>query len=165
MLRYLSDRERGRLLLALIDYAQDGVLHEGFKGATALCYEQLRRSIDRNIERYQQTCERNREHALKRWQAEPQPCEMDAPACAGMPEDAAYANSNRNSNVTPNPNINQTVTPADTKTAASTARETAIAQTRARRRAILQRMQEGDRDAKRQLALVNDELDRLLLGT
>ena len=26
MLRSLSDRERGRLLLALIDYAQDGVL-------------------------------------------------------------------------------------------------------------------------------------------
>ena len=67
MIRHLTDRDRGRLFLALVDYAQSGVQPVGFKGVLALCYEQMSRSVDRNVERYRKTCERNAVKANKRW--------------------------------------------------------------------------------------------------
>ena len=159
MIRYLTDRERGRLLLALVDYAQDGVVTQSFKGSLAMCYEQMRRSIDRNIVRYQDTCERNRANANKRWHAE-----QDAPACGGMPMDAAYANSNGNPSVTPNPNINITGPQADTQAAAraQAATEAALAEARAHRRTLLRRIESGDEEARRLLRRVDNEIDALL---
>ena len=142
--RYLSDRDRGRLLLALVDYAQDGVLPEGFKGSLSMCFDVMRRSIDRNVKRYQETCERNRQNAAKRWDA-------DATACDGMPADAPDANRNNNLTVTPNPNINKTVTPADAEREAAAqakaAAEQELVRLRARKREMLARFQAGDKSA------------------
>lgn len=159
MIRYLTDRERGRLLLALVDYAQDGVITQGFKGSLAMCYEQMRRSIDRNIVRYQDTCERNRANANKRWHAG-----LDTPACGGSPLDAVYANSNPSGNPIPNTYINPTVTPADTQAAAraQAATEAALAEARAHRRTLLRRIESGDTEAQQHLRRVDEEIDALL---
>ena len=164
IVRYLSDRDRGRLLLALIDYAQDGALPEGFKGSLSMCFDVLRRSIDRNVKRYQETCERNRQNAMKRW-------EEDAPACGGMPPSAPDANRNNNQNVTPNPNIKITVTPADDENKAATQEKAAMQQElvrlRARRRELLARLQGGDYAAQAELNRVEIALGPLqaTLGT
>lgn len=65
--RLLSNEERGLLLLALSDYAENKTLPEGRSAAFMTCFELMKNAIDRQQERYKTTCERNRKNVMKRW--------------------------------------------------------------------------------------------------
>lgn len=55
----LSDAARGKLLMAMIDYAQTGVLPE-FSGPAKYAWPALQSQIDRDKKKYRATCEANR---------------------------------------------------------------------------------------------------------
>ena len=156
MLRMLSDKERGQLLLALIDYAQDGELPQHFKGRAALAFDVMRRAVDRNVARYNETCERNRALAMKRWHPE------EAEGCEGMPAYAPDANSNPN--VTPKKTQIKTVTPTVTpaKTQTPIEAETNIARVQTRRRELLERFKNGDLSAREELLAADAKLRDML---
>ena len=66
-LGHLSDREKGMLLEGMLDYAQHGVLPQ-WEGALALVWDFIRPGIDRDRERYERICRRNRDNARRRWE-------------------------------------------------------------------------------------------------
>ena len=63
-LEELTDAERGKLLLALLDYAQTGVVPE-FRGALQVAFSFIRGSIDRDTEKWAETVERRRQAGRK----------------------------------------------------------------------------------------------------
>ena len=67
-LALLSDEERGRLVLHLIDYANAGVIPE-LDGAAKMAFAFIKSQIDRDSEQYESRCQKNRENISKRWGA------------------------------------------------------------------------------------------------
>lgn len=67
-LAMLPDDERGRLILAILDYAEKGTLPE-LSGAAGMCFSFIRAQIDRDSEKYDERCRKNRENIRKRWDA------------------------------------------------------------------------------------------------
>lgn len=63
-LKYLSMEQRGQLLTALFDYAADGNVPE-MDGLTGFAFEVFREGIDTSLERYKETCRKNRENGKK----------------------------------------------------------------------------------------------------
>lgn len=63
-LKYLSAEQRGELLTALFDYAADGNIPE-LDGLVGFAFEVFREGIDTSLEKYEETCERNRENGRK----------------------------------------------------------------------------------------------------
>ena len=57
ILEELSDQERGRLLMALLDYAAEGLEPE-FTGVLRMAFLVLQRDVDRNNRRWEETCRR-----------------------------------------------------------------------------------------------------------
>ena len=69
VLERLSDHEAKELLLAILDYGENGVEPE-FRSATLACFGPLLASrMDADMERYQQRVESNRRAARARWAA------------------------------------------------------------------------------------------------
>lgn len=69
VLERLSDHEVKELLLAILDYGENGVVPE-FHSATLACFWPLLASrMDADRERYQQRVESNRRAARARWAA------------------------------------------------------------------------------------------------
>lgn len=69
VLERLSDHEARELLLAILDYGENGVEPE-FRSATLACFWPLLASrMDADMERYQQRVESNRRAARARWAA------------------------------------------------------------------------------------------------
>ena len=64
-LEMLTDEERGRLLLALLDYEETGALPDGMSGATGMAFSFMRAQLDRDREKYEARCKANRENGLK----------------------------------------------------------------------------------------------------
>lgn len=64
-LEMLTDAERGRLLSALLDYAEAGALPEGIDGAAGMAFSFMRAQLDRDREKYEARCKANRENGLK----------------------------------------------------------------------------------------------------
>lgn len=64
----LSDREMGELIRAALAYVKRGE-EPDFPPALQLAFSVMRAALDRDEEKYQRTCERNREYALKRWES------------------------------------------------------------------------------------------------
>lgn len=69
----LTDDERGRLFVAISNYAQSQVVPQGCSPAFMACFELMRSVIDKQFDRYREKCERNRANIKKRWEIEHQP--------------------------------------------------------------------------------------------
>ena len=65
-LEMLPDDERGRLIIALLDYAENGTIPT-FDGASKMAFSFIRAQIDRDSGKYAARCQKNRENAIKHW--------------------------------------------------------------------------------------------------
>lgn len=63
-LEMLTDGEQGRLLMALFDYVETGVLPE-LEGMAKMAFSFIRAQIDRDAEKYEERCRVNRENGAK----------------------------------------------------------------------------------------------------
>lgn len=66
----LSDEEFGHLIRSAISYERDGVLPDFPEKHLSLSFSVLKSTIDRDREKYEKVCERNRISANKRWNKE-----------------------------------------------------------------------------------------------
>ena len=102
----LTLSDLGRLLLALCEYAQSGALPDTRRKSFQACFTLLQADVDRDIERYREICERNREYANRRWHNTPMPQHADA--CQRMPPHAYTTQPNT---TLPNPTLPNTTQP------------------------------------------------------
>lgn len=63
----LSDGELGRLFRALLEYSASGKVPE-LNGRESVAFDFMSANIDRDAESYKDTCNRNRENVLKRYE-------------------------------------------------------------------------------------------------
>ena len=96
-LALLSHEEIGRLLLALLDYSDQGTLPR-LGGAANMAFSFIKAQIDRDHQNYQERCERNRQNAAKRW-------ETDAGACDRILLDAIHAKTTTKKKTTTKTNL------------------------------------------------------------
>lgn len=68
-LEILPDDERGRLVIALLDYAENGTI-PALQGASEMAFAFIKSQIDRDAEKYDDRCKKNRENIRKRWNPE-----------------------------------------------------------------------------------------------
>ena len=67
-LAMLSDDERGRLILQLLEYAQAGTVPKlDLTSAAAMLFSCMRGQIDRDAEKYNAKCQQNRDNINSRW--------------------------------------------------------------------------------------------------
>lgn len=67
-LAMLPDDECGRLILALLEYAQTGALPAfAPASATAMLFSCMRAQLDRDVEKYADICAKNRQNVNSRW--------------------------------------------------------------------------------------------------
>ena len=113
MLAVLSDTMAGKLFKALMYFSitgEDPKIPPGLK----IIYLTMRNVIIRDKESYAETCERNRQYAMKRWHKDddPSPTEdeepydgipTDAEACQGIPTHTEICHPNPNPKPNPDP--------------------------------------------------------------
>lgn len=102
----LTYEEKGEIFDAILAYGEDGTVPDFDSDVLNMLWAFVARRIDADRANYLAKCEKNRQRALKRWNAD---------ACEGLPEDAEPANNN--SNVNPNVNSNSTSSSASAATA------------------------------------------------
>lgn len=102
----LTYEEKGEIFDAILAYGEDGTVPDFDSDVLNMLWAFVVRRIDADRANYLAKCEKNRQRALKRWNAD---------ACEGLPEDAEPANNN--SNVNPNVNSNSTSSSASAATA------------------------------------------------
>ena len=68
-LEILPDDERGRLIIALLDYAENGTIPT-LEGASNMAFAFIKAQIDRDTEKYNERCQKNRDNIRKRWNPE-----------------------------------------------------------------------------------------------
>ena len=68
-LKLLSVEERGRLLDAILDYAESGIKPE-LEGMAAMAWEFIKPRIDRDSERYEEICRKRSAAVSSRWKKE-----------------------------------------------------------------------------------------------
>lgn len=66
-LRGLSDEQMGQLFRAVFAYEKRGEAYTGGDPHIEMAMSFIQRALDRNRERYEKTCERNRRNIAKRW--------------------------------------------------------------------------------------------------
>ena len=96
----LDDEQAGKLFRAMLNYFVDGE-DPNFADVLKFVFIPIKQQIDRDTTKYQQKCERNRQNANMRW---------DANGCdriTGMRSDAIDANINKNKNTHKNKNTNK----------------------------------------------------------
>lgn len=62
----LNDSDRGKLLSAILDYAEHGATPK-FSGELKIVFACVKPTIDNNISAYENRCQRNSQNAKKRW--------------------------------------------------------------------------------------------------
>lgn len=102
----LTYAEKGEIFDAILAYGEDGTVPVFDSDVLNMLWAFVARRIDADRANYLAKCEKNRQRALKRW---------NAAACEGFPEDAEPANNN--SNVNPNVNSNSTSSSASASAA------------------------------------------------
>lgn len=65
-LKDFSDEERGKLVWALLEYAENGTLPQ-FSGSLKTAFNFIKKDIDRDIEKYFNRCQKNKENISKRY--------------------------------------------------------------------------------------------------
>ena len=63
-LKLLTDEQRGRLLMALIDYSESGVVPE-LDGISMMAFSFIQSQMDRDSKKYENRCSSNRENGKK----------------------------------------------------------------------------------------------------
>lgn len=63
-LELLTDEQRGRLLMALIDYSESGMVPE-LDGISMMAFSFIQKQMDRDSEKYENRCNSNRENGKK----------------------------------------------------------------------------------------------------
>ena len=63
-LELLTDEQRGRLLMALIDYSESGTVPE-LDGISMMAFSFIQKQMDRDSEKYENRCNSNRENGKK----------------------------------------------------------------------------------------------------
>ena len=116
-LALLSNEERGQLLMALLDYAENGEEPE-LEGAALMAFSFIRAQMDRDAAKYAETVQKRRE-AGRQGGRPPKPNESnekqkEAKKANGFLEKQKEAKKPDNDNVTDNDNDNVTVTDNDT---------------------------------------------------
>lgn len=66
-LNNLSMEERGQLLTALLDYGNNGILPD-FNGSLKMIFDCIKPTVDTDIEKYKNRCQRNKENISKRYE-------------------------------------------------------------------------------------------------
>ena len=66
LIKELPMDERGELFTAIYEYEQYKTIPD-FKGELKMLFLTIRRDLDRNAEKYKETCEKNRNNINKRW--------------------------------------------------------------------------------------------------
>ena len=79
-LEALTDGERGKLFMAVLDYAETGAVPQ-FRGKLKVAFSFIRGSIDRDAEKYSQTVERRRIAGQKGGLARAENMEANAGKC------------------------------------------------------------------------------------
>lgn len=67
MLQYMGMEQRGELFTQLFAYADEGVLPEDNDGILGMAFNVFRKDIDESLNKYKETCEKNRRNIAKRW--------------------------------------------------------------------------------------------------
>ena len=96
-LSLLSTSEKGLMLDAILDYAEDGLEPEFTDHSLEILWSVLKQKIDADRQRYADKCEQARKSALKRWGSD---------SCERIPSYANDANYNYNYNSNYNYNYN-----------------------------------------------------------
>lgn len=127
-LSLLSDSERGRLLMALLDYGETGQEPE-LDGAALMAFSFIRSQIDRNAAKYAETCRKRSEAGKKggrpkadeagnqgeatenKSETENQSEAKKANAFDEKQDEAKKANTNTNTNTKTNTNTNTNISP------------------------------------------------------
>ena len=99
----LTDEQVATLFRGMVDYHVTGK-EPKFKGVLKFVFIPIKQQMDRNTEKYEQRCERNRANANKRWNGMQSDAiaygrmQSDANGCDNMRLDAIDANTNTNTN-------------------------------------------------------------------
>lgn len=104
----LTDEQVAALFRGMVDYHITGK-EPKFKGVLKFVFIPLKQQMDRNTEKYEKQCERNRANAHKRWNG----MQSDAVAYGRIRSDAVDANTNTKTNI-------NTKTDTDTTTTTTT---------------------------------------------
>lgn len=64
----LTDEELGRLLRAIFDYEMNKTLPENLNEKEQIAFLMVRDTLDRDREKYERVCNRNKENARVRWE-------------------------------------------------------------------------------------------------
>ena len=104
----LTYEEKGEIFDAILAYGEDGAVPTFDSDVLNMLWSFVAQRIDADRANYLAKCEKNRQRALKRWNAD---------ACEGLPEDAEPANNNSNVN----PNVNSNSTSSSASASATTA--------------------------------------------
>ena len=91
----LTDEQVATLFRGMVDYHVTGK-DPKFKGILKFVFIPIKQQMDRNTEKYEARCERNRANANKRWNG----MQSDAIAYNRMQSDAIDANTNTKTNTT-----------------------------------------------------------------
>lgn len=78
MLKQMTVEDAHALIMAIFEYAQNGVLPRFSSQALDYVWEFVRLNIDRDSERYLRVVEQRRKAAEKRWQKQAAPSDEDA---------------------------------------------------------------------------------------
>ena len=70
-MKELNDAERGRLFVAMLEYARSGA-EPVFRGVEKILWPVAKLNIDKQIEAYQQRCETNRKNITSRYESLPE---------------------------------------------------------------------------------------------
>ena len=89
----LTDEQVATLFRGMVDYHITGK-EPKFKGVLKFVFIPLKQQMDRNTEKYEKQCERNRANANKRWNG----MQSDAVAYGRIRSDAVDANTNTKTN-------------------------------------------------------------------
>ena len=107
----LTDEQAGKLFRGMIKYSVDGT-EPDFDGVLKFVFIPIKQQIDRDSEKYDRKCEKNRENIKKRWAREKGTTEYD-----GIRTNTNYTNTNTNT---------KTNTDTDTKTTTNTNTKTNV---------------------------------------
>ena len=64
----LTDEELGRLIRAIFDYEMNKTLPENLTEKEQIAFLMVRDTLDRDREKYERVCNRNKENARVRWE-------------------------------------------------------------------------------------------------
>lgn len=64
----LTDEELGRLIRAIFDYETNKTLPENLNEKEQIAFLMVRDTLDRDREKYERVCNRNKENARVRWE-------------------------------------------------------------------------------------------------